>query len=682
MMKLFFLILLNFLFIFGCSFGCSKETLEEELERPELVLFETFEYKLINGDYIELYRMLSTEAQSRITESDFIARHTNIVDALFTDLSWEINDSFFDEIEGTDEENVLTMIPFTATMDTIAGQISRSDFEFHLVADEEGGLWVDWTDALIYPTLKRDDVIQVWDLRHDPQLRGERGSILDLNGNALAQDGDVRNIGLWPERLNDEDIELLAEILDVNVEDIRTEVNNADDPSQRIPFVNLLLESPIRDTLRDSEIVGIMGDYVSARIYVDHEAFGFLLGHVAPVLLEDLQQDIEGVYFDGGVIGRSGLEREHEEMLRAIHGVSIVILRDGEYAETIIRREPINGSDLVISIDTQLQISIYEAMDGMVGSAAAVDPQTGAVLALVSSPSFNSNQLSGTTHIPYSQIQDDISDISFENRLFIAYSPGSVFKLHTAAIGLELGLIDPDEVFLIEGVDSEIREGVTITRWTDEYTEIDLRRAIAISDNIYFAEQGLAIGDSDFVRSMENFTIGTPLEIGLSMQRSQLSNNGSLDNINLLAETSFGQGEILATTLNIALDYTILSNEGNIMNPFLVVENGMESIIMRENVVTNDNLTILQNAFRSVIEDSDGTGQLARIEGAALAGKTGTGQVREGTDGVWEVNRWFVATDLDQSQISVAIMIEDLDDSMTSDEVVEIVHQVLEAFLR
>jgi len=103
---------------------------------------------------------------------------------------------------------------------------------------------------------------------------------------------------------------------------------------------------------------------------------------------------------------------------------------------------------------------------------------------------------------------------------------------------------------------------------------------------------------------------------------------------------------------------------------------------MRENVISPQNLTILQNAFRSVIEDEDGTGQSARIPGHSLAGKTGTGQIRQNDDGVWESARWFVATDIDYGQISLAIMIEDLDDLMTTDEVVVMVQRVLEGYLR
>ena len=666
--------------------GCNGEDEVEKLPLPEVVLFETFEQKLASGNYTGLYQLLSPEAQSRITEEDFITRHTNIVSGLFPNLSWEICESFFVEIDEEtteDEEEIqVTMIPFVATIDTIAGQILRSDFEFHFIVDEEGEYWVDWTDALIYPTLGREDVIQVWDLRHDSQLRGERGRILDLNGNILAEDGYVRNIGLWPEHLTDADIILLAEILDVDVGRIRSEVENAIDPSHRIPFVNLLLDSPIRDTLRYSGIVGVVGAYEPARIYKDHAAFGLLLGHVSSVLFEDLEQDTQGIYFDGGIIGRSGLEREHEETLRAYHGLSIMIIREDGDVDTLIRRDAVNGSDIVIAIDTQLQIDIYEAMRGKSGSAAAVCPQTGAVLALVSSPSFNSNHQSGTTHIPYSQIQDhDFGN--FANRLATVYSPGSTFKLHTAAIGLEQGMIDANEVLMIEGLSSVIRDGITVIRWSDEYTEIDLRRAVAVSDNIYFAKKGLAIGAADFVGGMENFTIGSPLGIGLSLQVSQLSNSGNLDHMNLLAETSFGQGEILATSLHIALDYTILSNDGNIMNPFLLVEQtGSEPTVMKENVVSAETLAILQQVFRSVVEDNDGTGQSARIAGVSLAGKTGTGQIRQNDDGIWEMTRWFVATDLDAGQISLAIMIEDLDDLVTTGEVVEMVHQVLENFLR
>ena len=668
--------------------GCSGESdIEEIAPRPELLLFENYERKLASGDYNGLYQLLSPEAQARISEEDFIARHVNIVSGLFTNLNWEIHESFFEEAELTDDvlddvvENEITFIPFTATMDTLAGQISRTDFEFHFVVDEEGEFWVDWTDALIYPTLRRDEVVQVWDLRHDERLRGRRGSIMDLHGRVLAEDGYVRNIGLWPEHLNDGDIELLADVLDVDIEDIRFEVENAADPSHRIPFVNLLLDSPMRDALSETGIVGVVGEYVSARIYKDHEAFGLLLGHVSNVLFDDLEQDTEGIYFDGGVIGRSGLERDHEQTLRAVHGVSIVIVYEGEYVETIIRREPVDGTDIVITIDAYLQIDIYEAMANKAGSAAAVDPQTGAVLALVSSPSFNSNHQSGTTHLPFSQLQSGVSR-DFSNRLATIYSPGSTFKLHTAVIGLELGIINPNEVLTIEGLSSTVALGVNVIRWTDEFNDIDLRRAVAVSDNIYFGIKGLAIGGQTFVHEMDRFTIGASLGIGLSLQASQLSNSGNLDQINLLAETSFGQGEVLATALNIALDYTILSNQGHIMNPFLVAEAGFSPNVMRENVVTADNLRILQDVFRAVIEDSDGTAQAGRIDGINLAGKTGTAQIRQNPNGTWEMSRWFVATDLDLGQISLAIMIEDLDESITSTQVVEITRGVLENYLQ
>ena len=667
--------------------GCSDEDVEQDLPRGELVLFENFENKLISGDYAGLYSLLSPEAQSRIAKDDFIARHTNIVGGLFTNLVWEICESFFveDELVEQDVEDEMdaevTFIPFTATMDTLAGPISRSDFEFHFVVDEEGEFWVDWTDALIYPTLQREDIVQVWDLRHDMQLRGARGRILDINGNVLAQDGYVRNIGLWPEHLSDDDIVLLADILDVDVEEIIFEVENAIDPSHRIPFVNLLVDSPIRDNLRNSGIVGVVGEYVSARIYKDHEAFGLLLGHVSNVLLDDLEQDLEGIYFDGGVIGRSGLEREHEETLRAYHGVSIVIVRQDADAEVIIRREPIDGQDIVITIDSQLQINIYEAMNSKAGSASAVNPQTGAVLALVSSPSFNSNHQSGTTHLPFSQSGED-NNRDFANRLSTVYSPGSTFKLQTAAIGLELGIINPTEVLTIEGLSSTVAPGVNVIRWTDDFTEIDLRRAVAVSDNIYFGKKGLAIGADSFVKEMGRFMTGSPLGIGLSLQASQLSNSGNLNNVNLLAETSFGQGEILTTTLSVALDYTILSNQGNIMDPFLVIKDGFEPNVARENVVTAENLRILQDVFRAVIEDSDGTAQAGRIEGVDLVGKTGTAQIRQNPDETWEMSRWFVATDIDLGQISLAMMIEDLDESITSGDVVEMVRRVLVEFLR
>ena len=684
--KYLILVVLSILLVSACS--SNDYEVEDDLTDPipELVLFETFERKFINGDYYNLYSLLSPQSQDRISRDDFVTRHQNLVSGLFDEINWTINDSFFElldykfETAGSDDfDFTIDKIPFTATMYSIAGKTTRSDFEFNIYRDEDGEVWVDWQDSLIYPDLQRYDVVRVWDLRHDFSLRATRGSIFDLQGNALARDGYVRNIGLWPEHLTDEDVKVLANVLDVDVNLIINELENAVDPTHRIPFVNLLLDSPIRDDLRETGIIGLVGAYQSARIYIDHNAFGMLLGNVSAVTAEDLENDSERVYFDGGVIGRSGLEFDHEETLRGIHGMSIVILRDGAYEMTIARREPVNGSDITITIDSQLQIDIYESFNGRLGTAAATDPRTGEVLALVSSPSFNSNHASGTTHIPFSEIAY-LNPERFANRLRTAFSPGSVFKLHTAAIGLELGIVNPTQVFEIEGRTLQLQEGINITRWTDDYTEIDLRTAVAISDNIYFAKKALDITGPAFVNGLNSFTVGSPLGIGLSLNASQFSNSGDLNDLNLLSETSFGQGQVLTTALNIALDYSILSNNGNIMDPFLVVTQGFIPAVMKENVVSSANLAILQDVFRAVIEE--GTAQNGRVAGVDLVGKTGTAEVVQNADGSWMLNRWYVATDIDYGRISLAVMLEDVDDSASTADAVEIVQNVLARFFR
>ena len=660
MKRIFCLVLMSTFFLMGCS------------SQDKVAFFETFEEKFVNEDYEGLFTLLSYDSQQLISKEEFVARYSNIYGGI------QARNMVIEKGEIDNENN---SIPFKLSMDTIAGPISHSDFELPFVK-EDGEFRIVWSERLIFPMMESGDRVSV------RTEESTRGSIIDRTGEKLAKDGLVSRVGIHPAIFDvsdrDAKIQELSSLLDISEEFIINRLEANTNPDHFVTIVDLLQDSPKLEPLKNRGSEGILIEDHAGRVYKNHEAFGRMVGFVGAISAEALEADTEGVYHATSMIGKAGLEQTHEVVLRGIDGIEIFIERDGVNVETLVKRAVHHGEDIQLTIDSELQILVYESMGGERGSASAVDPKTGEVLALVSSPSYNSNIF--TTYLTRTEQarREEIEFADEANRFAAVYSPGSTFKLNTAAIGLENGTIHPRELVRIDGMQWQLNStwgDYRVTRINSQGA-VTLRDAIKFSDNIYFAKQALEIGAEQFLRGSEKFTIGTPLTIGFPLNQSQIVNNeDGLQSEILLADTGYGQGEILVTTLNVALDYSMLANNGNIMNPVLIKTEDFEPNILKENIVSEENLAILQDAFVAVIEESDGTGHKSRIEGIRLAGKTGTAEIKQVQGEVGSQNGWFVATDLDESRISIAIMIEDVQDNVGTLGVVEMVRQVLAEYL-
>ncbi len=183
------------------------------------------------------------------------------------------------------------------------------------------------------------------------------------------------------------------------------------------------------------------------------------------------------------------------------------------------------------------------------GASAAINPKTGEVLALVSSPSFDSNAY--TTYKSNTQLlawKNESAKEPFKNRFSAAYSPGSTFKLITAAIGLDNGKIKPDELVGITGKKWQLDDSWgphMVTRVSDTLSSVNLQNAFVYSDNIYFAKSAINIGEDEFIKGSNKFGIGEKLPIGYPIANSQIANGNKIKNDSALADTGYGQGEVL-----------------------------------------------------------------------------------------------------------------------------------------
>lgn len=658
-------LLLSFMLLIS---GCSK------LNKAEKA-FETFSQKWTQNDYTGMYQMLNNDSKAIISEEDFTTRYTNIFSAIeANNLLIEING---DKVK---EDDTIT-IPFKLSMNTIAGDVNISDYKLNIIKEDKE-FKIKWDESLIFPQMTKDDKVRV------NVIPSKRGSILDKDANLLANDGILNTVGIYPAKFNlsniDAKIAEIATTLDISEENIKTKLDANTNPEHFIPLVDILPTDSKLNSLRGRAEDGILIKEKAGRIYTGGEAFGRLIGYIGSITAEELENNKDNGYNDTSLIGKAGLEQVYEDTLRGKDSAEIYIER-GEEKITIAKKDGEDGNDIKLSIDSALQSKIYSEMNGEKGAATAVNPKTGEVLAMVSAPSFDSNVF--TTYVTKTQKSkwEETNNADEINRFNKTYSPGSTMKLLTSSIGLENKIIDSNATRDIKGLswqkDSSWGD-FKITRVTDPGSPVNLKDAVNHSDNIYFGQVALELGNNKFIEGIKKFGIGEELKFEYPMEESQISNDGDLGREILLADTGYGQGEIMVTPLNVALSYSALANNGDIMQPRLVISENSESNIWKQSAILKDDLPALINSFTALINDSGATISDGFVPGHRVAGKTGTAEIKKSQDDVnGTENGWFVSVDPDTAKISLAMIIEDVKDRGHSHVTVPKVRNVMEYYL-
>ncbi|OLS03155.1 penicillin-binding transpeptidase domain-containing protein [Tissierella creatinophila] len=648
--------------------ACSKETVKDS--------FNIYKTALEDKDYKKMYTMLSSSSKEVIKEEDFIERYNKIYEGI---------DAKNIKVDVKENEEEKETVNFIVQMDTLAGKISIDNYKAKMVKEkreDKKGWFIEWDESLIFPGMSKDDKVKV------KVLPAKRGEIYDRDGKGLAVNGKRYSVGIYPAVYDKSSNPVLANLLDIDEEIIDKKLEKNMDPEQFIPIVKLALEDKEK-LAQVLEIEGVRYYEVEDRVYPGGEALGSLVGYLKPITADRLKEDKEGIYHNTSLVGKAGLESVYENTLLAKDGKEIYISKIEDEKEVekkvLAKIEPKNGEDLYTTIDTELQKKIYSEMNGDIGTSTAIDPKTGEVLSMVSSPSFDSNLY--TTYIPNSQRRkwEDMDISVFENRFNKAYSPGSTFKIVTATIGLEKGAINPLEKINIQGKSWQKDSswgGYKINRVSQKLSSVDLNNAFVYSDNIYFAKSALKIGTKDFIAGSKKFGFGEELPIKYPFAKSQIANEEKIGDEILLADTGYGQGQVLMSPLHLSLVYSNLVNDGNIMEPVLEKKEGEEPKIWKENIVTEENRTIVLNSLINVIEDKDGTAHEAKLPGIKLAGKTGTAELKLSQKDKGQENGWFVVMNVDNPKIVISMMIEGVEGRGGSHYVVPKVRNIMEYYLK
>jgi penicillin-binding protein 2 len=476
----------------------------------------------------------------------------------------------------------------------------------------------------------------------------------------------------------------------------------ADDGPRKTQQI-LLKEDISRDAVavyktHEAELSAVTVADVPVRFYEANEVGAHVLGYMAEVDAEKLQQLRTSGYAEGDRIGATGIERAWESYLRGTRGWEKVLVdakghqRSG--GEGIIeephRVDPIPGRDLRLTLDADLQKAIDKAMRGeLAGGVAVVDVRTGRILGLYSKPSYDPNALSGGSgkqiiRDAFRRLYSDPLKPALDKTVSGAYPPGSTFKPFTALAALEKGLIDPRQQSQCKGF---LTFGKRIFRCTHVHGATDLHQAIAESCNVYFyrlaSEYGVGM---DLIAEMgQRFGLGAKTGLGVNAEASgrmptrawmTLRNKGQY-RTGYGLNAAIGQGATTVTVLQLALAYAALANGGTLYQPQIVraVETAAGTVVQeftprvrRQIDIRPENLAVVQKALIAGVNEVGGTAHKARQAGVEVAGKTGTAQVSHKVargaeaEKVWYFNRehaWFAGYGPTRSpEVAIVVLVE------------------------
>lgn len=660
--------------------------------KPETLFVQYVEF-LNNRDYAAMYGMLSEQSQINISEEDFIARHKNIYEGLE---AAEI------QMQVTSEEQAdkTVTLNYDSGFQTIAGEITfKNKAEFQ--KEGKKGYKLVWSDSMIFPELGRNDKVRI------STDKAVRGSIFDRNGVALAGKGTASSVGLVPGKMSEDstgDIDALSALLGISADNIQKKLSAKwvkDDSFvplktlEKVDEINLKAPQPREDNVKNKEfqdqllaIPGVLISDTQVRFYPMGESGAHLVGYVQNVTAEDIKEHKGEDYLTDSVIGRSGMEALYEKDLKGTNGRTVSIVdSNGTVKKILAAKSRIDGKDITLTVDSSLQASIYEAFQEDKSCTVAMNPYTGEVLALVSTPSYDDNDfILGMSDETWNALNNDERKPMF-NRFRQRFAPGSSFKSITAVLGLTTGAIDPGEDYGSSGLSWRKDEswGNYYVTTLHDSSPLNLENAFIYSNNIYFAKAALKIGYNDFMSGLDKLGFGQQIPFEIALAKSQYSNRERIESEVQLADSGYGQGQMLVNPVHLASLYTMFSNKGNVIKPYLQYKETPAPEIWLNSASSPEIAELVKADLLKVVSSDHGTGHAINRSDIALAGKTGTAEIKASKDDTTGTELgWFVVFTTDpntEKPILLVSMVEDVKNRGGSGYVVRKDKAILNAYL-
>ncbi len=517
----------------------------------------------------------------------------------------------------------------------------------------------------------------------------DRGIVFDRKGKAILQNTTIYDLMVIPGKIKGTDTAVLLSILNIDSAEFHKRIIAAiiKNKSYRASVFEPLLSNEKMAKLSENLYKLAPGYFMQERSVRDYpfEAGGNIFGYLGEVDSNILKNPLYQGYVMGDYIGRAGLERTYEKVLMGQRGIEFWKrdnknrltdpLEDGKYDTVAVA-----GKNMYTAIDIELQALGEKLMQNKLGSIVAIDPKTGGILAMVSSPTYQPKLLTGADRKKhYAELLLSPAKPLFNRSVTATYSPGSTFKTLQALVGLHEGVINTSFSVSCSGAFYGCGGGRPMKCL--DYGTFDLRNAIRMSDNTYFAtvmqrvinnpkypniDTSLAVWN----RYMYAFGLGHKLGIDVPSEKpgfipnpqyfNKLYGNGKWNYCNFRS-VSIGQGEVLTTPIQTANEMAYIANKGWYKIPHLVdsIEEGDEFDMLSKFKEKHSAIDIPDSVFEAVHDGMQavverGTGGGAKVTGIAICGKTGT--VENYYRGVKQPNHAFFCGFAPRDNPKIAIM--------------------------
>ncbi len=506
-----------------------------------------------------------------------------------------------------------------------------------------------WEPSLIFPGMEGKDKVAF----HD--WKPERGEIKDHHGHGLAINQDFKWVGIVPKDLSqgnerENRLQEISQTFDISIDEINEKLD------QSWVKDDLFIPLKIIESDQAEKVPGVSYQNTKQRYYPLKEAAANLIGYVGKVTKEDL--DKNPTLAEGDMIGKSGLEKAFDKKLRGKSGGEILIVDEqGNEKKEIQKVEKEDGKDVQLTIDRYIQKKAFKHLKGKAGSTVVMNPKEGGLYALVSSPAYDPNKMvQGVSQQEYDKYAND-KDKPFISRFAAGYAPGSTFKTITASIGLDAKVTYPNKVRKINGLSWQKNKswgGYSVTR-VSNVQNVDMRKALIYSDNIYFAQEALEMGEKTFRNGLDKFIFGEELDLPIAMSPAQISNESTFGSEILLADTAYGQGELSISPIQQATIYSVFQNEGKIVYPKLLDNKSERKTKL---AITGSTANKIKNYLSEVVSDPNGTAHSLYNQQHQLAAKTGTAELKMKQGKKGNENSFLLALDTDHDDFLLLSLVE------------------------